>query len=708
MSSGYGSRLKFSNSTSTIDRLAECRIDHNELEIAIAESRDWLLNQQHEDGYWLGELEGDTILESEYVLLLVWLGRTHSDVVRKCAEYISQQQLSTGGWALYPGGPLELSASVKAYWVLKIVGHDPQSEPMQRAKHAILAAGGAERVNSFTRYYLALLGMISYDKCPAVPPELMLLPNWFPINIYEMSSWSRTIVVPLSLLWAFQPRTELPEEHQITELFVTSPEQIPRTMPPSEQLDSLKTRAWFPWHAFFRTVDRCWKTVEACGLNPVRKRALAAAQKWILDRLEKSDGLGAIFPPIIWSVIGLRCLGYDEDSPEVATALGELEKLCIHDDLTTRLEPCKSPVWDTAIALNALREAGVRSDHAQIRKSVNWLLSKEVKDPGDWSVAHPDVPPAGWYFEFNNEFYPDIDDTIMVTMALARCLPGGSDVDWSAQFAKSDPNASLSKSELSVILGGTTSSVDDLLQAFEAAEPILAAIRRAIRWVSAMQCRNGGWAAFDSDNDREILTRVPFADHNAMIDPPTADITARVLEMFGRLGFSDNDRSFRKALDFVWASQESDHCWYGRWGVNYIYGTWQVLVGLTEFGVPASDERLQGGVDWLKSVQQSDGGWGETPRSYDEPHLRGQGPTTPSQTAWALMGLMAGGDVHSDAVARGIDYLLRTQRLDGSWDEPWFTGTGFPRVFYLRYHLYRHYFPLMALARYNKLLNTNS
>lgn len=667
---------------------------------AVSKSRDWLLERQHDEGYWLGELEGDTILESEYVLLLVWLGRGKNQLVQECAARILEQQRSEGGWALYPDGPLEISSSVKAYWVLKIAGHDPASEPMTRAAEAIRQAGGAERVNSFTRYYMALLGIISYKQVPAVPPELMLLPNWFPINIYEMSSWSRTIVVPLSLLWAFQPKTELPAEHKIDELFLNSPEDLPVTMPPSEQLDAMKKKSFFPWDSFFRGVDRTWKLVERLHLNPFRKRAVAAAQNWILARFEKSDGLGAIFPPIIWSIIGLRCLGYSEDAPEVVAALEELEKLTIRENETVRLEPCRSPVWDTSIAVNALREAGVPADSPKIRKAVEWLLSKEVRSKGDWSVAHPNVEPGGWYFEFNNEFYPDIDDTIMVTMALSRCLPGGPSTNWIGKLMKQKQGQSLNEKDLALSLSGTTSSVEEVMAALEETQPIVDAMKRGVRWVSAMQCRNGGWAAFDADNDREILTRVPFADHNAMIDPPTADITARVLEMFGRLGLTDDDPAFQQALKFVWDDQEPDHAWYGRWGVNYLYGTWQVLVGLTEFGIPASDERLQNAVGWLKSVQQEDGGWGETPLTYDRPELRGTGPTTASQTAWALMGLIAGGARESEAVSRGIEYLIRTQTSDGTWDEPWYTGTGFPRVFYLRYHLYRHYFPLMALARY--------
>jgi len=670
---------------------------------AMLRARDWLLEHQHRDGYWLGELEGDTILESEYILLLAWLKRTDEPIVQECANYIRQQQLPTGGWAQFPGGPLEISGSVKAYWTLKIAGDDPSAEHMQRACTAIRAAGGAESVNSFTRYYMALLGIISYQKCPAVPPELMLLPKWSPINIYEMSSWSRTIVVPLSLLWAYQPKTKLPESQRIDELFLTSPGRMPVVMPRSQQLDSMKKQTWFPWDSFFRGVDLVWKFFETLRMKPFRGRAIRLAKNWMIRRFEKSDGLGAIFPPIVWSVIALRCLGHEESSPMVQAALKELEKLTIREKGTARLEPCRSPVWDTAISVNALRDAGVPASHPQMIRAVDWLLSKEVRDPGDWSVNHPDVEPGGWYFEFNNEFYPDIDDTIMVSMALARCLPGDQHSNWAASMLSKQGVQQRSDFDLSVIIAGQSKSPERVVSDVERMQPIVAALRRAVKWTAAMQCENGGWAAFDADNDREILTRVPFADHNAMIDPPTADITARVLEMFGRLGMSTKDPAFERALKFVWEEQETDHCWYGRWGVNYLYGTWQVLVGLTEFGISPEDSRLQAAARWLKEKQQTDGGWGETAQTYDDPSLRGTGPTTPSQTAWAILGLIAAGEGHSNAVRRGVEFLIKRQTKEGTWDEPEFTGTGFPRVFYLRYHLYRHYFPLMALGRYAAL-----
>ena len=672
---------------------------------AVSAARNWLLEQQHIEGYWLGELEGDTILESEYILLLAYLGRGQSELAKKCARTIVAEQQPSGGWSLFPGGPIEISASVKAYWTLKITGHDPQSEYMVRAREAIRAAGGAEKVNSFTRFYLALLGIISYQQCPAVPPELMFIPSWMPFNIYEMSAWSRTIIVPLSLIWAFQPVLQLPPEQHIDELFLNGAENLPVTMPPSEQLDGLKSKSWVNWHKVFGAIDVIWKTLERLHIKPLRSWAVKKAAQWMLARFAKSDGLGAIFPPIIWSIISLKCLGYAEDSPEVATALRELEKLTIHHGESAHLEPCRSPVWDTAISVIALREAGVSADAAPLRMAVDWLLSKEVRERGDWSVRRPDVEPAGWYFEFNNEFYPDIDDTIMTTMALSKCLPGDSHAAWTAEFVpgETSPRKPPNNDKVNTVIFGTTTSGSRATADVDRMGPMLKAIERAVRWISAMQCRDGGWAAFDADNDRELFTRVPFADHNAMIDPPTADITARTLEMYGRLGVGQHHETLQRAIEFVWNDQQYDHSWYGRWGVNYIYGTWQVLVGLTAIGVPGKDPRLQAGASWLRKTQQSCGGWGETPRSYDEPDLRGTGTPTASQTAWALMGLLAVGDLDSDAVQRGVQFLLDTQEPDGTWNEPEFTGTGFPRVFYLRYHLYGHYFPLMALGRYATL-----
>jgi squalene-hopene/tetraprenyl-beta-curcumene cyclase len=664
---------------------------------AVTRTRNWLLAQQHPDGFWVGELEGDTILESEYILLLTWLGRDDSHEVRRAANYIEQQQLETGGWAIFPGGPLEISASVKAYWALKIAGHSIDEEIMQRARAAILNAGGAEKVNSFTRFYLALLSQITYAQCPAVPPELMLIPKWLPFNIYEMSAWSRTILVPLSIMWAFRPARKLPDEQSIRELFVDSPEQLSSTMEPAATTDQLKKRRWFNWSRFFTGLDRFIKLIDACRIRPLRRVALKRAEKWMTDRFEDSDGLGAIFPPIIWSVIALRCLGYDDDSPEVQSQLDELKDLTISEGDTDRLQPCKSPVWDTAIATIALRDAGVSPAHYQIRRTVDWLLSKEVKRKGDWR-ERTECEPSGWYFEFNNDFYPDIDDTCMVVMALGRCLP--SSLDWDVDFLVDDWSPHESDKDASAVLSTRNASTDYAAAQVEQMQPMLGAIHRGARWLLAMQSKDGGWAAFDRDNTRELFTQVPFADHNAMIDPSTSDLTSRMLEMFSWINVKKEHPALRRAIEFIWNDQDPEFCWYGRWGVNYLYGTWQCLVGLTRIGIPLTDARIRKAANWLKSVQQENGGWGESAASYDDPTLKGQGPTTASQTAWAMLGLISAGEAQCDAVERGVTFLLDSQQTDGTWDEPWWTGTGFPKVFYLKYHLYCISFPLMALSRY--------
>lgn len=673
------------------------------LQAAIERTRDWLLHRQDSTGYWVGELEGDTILESEYVLLLAFLGQGQSDKARRCGKYILQQQLPEGGWAIYPGGPLEISASVKAYWALKIAGHSPDAEYMRRACTAIRDAGGAEQVNSFTRYYLALLGAISYEQCPAVPPEIVLLPWWCPFNIYEMSAWSRTILVPLSLLWAFRPQHRLAPEHDIRELFLKTPEELPATMGPSAVLDALKGKSWIDWSRFFRLVDVGIKQAEKWGLKPLRRLAIAKAARWMQARFAESDGLGAIFPPIIWSVVALKCLGHDDDSPQVQAALAELDKLSIDDGEAIRLQPCKSPVWDTAIATIALRDAGVSAESPALRQALRWLLGKECRSSGDWTLRSRNKTSGGWFFEFNNAFYPDVDDTAMVLIALARCLPEGSFRKASVDFLIGDDAG---RAGVAAVLTQSGVAADEAVREVEQLRPVFDAMVRGTRWMLGMQNRDGGWGAFDRNNTREIFTRVPFADHNAMIDPSTADLTARALEALAGMGMSAEHPVARRALQFLWREHETDYCWFGRWGVNYIYGTWQTLVGLAAIGVDMRDARVRRAVAWLKRHQHDSGGWGETCRSYDDPSLRGQGPPTASQTAWAVLGLCAAGEADSAAVAAGVQYLLDTQKDDGAWDEDAWTGTGFPKVFYLRYHLYRVSFPLMALARVARLRST--
>lgn len=670
---------------------------------AIARTQQWLLDRQDPDGYWVGELEGDSILQSEYILLLAWLESNGSapvwtgERIRRAARQLVVQQQPGGGWSLFPGGPLEISASVKAYLALKIAGHAADAPWMARARRAIRGAGGAERINSFTRYYLALLGILDYRQCPAVPPELVLLPRFCPLNIYEMSAWSRTIFVPLSLLWAHRPRIDTPPEWSIDELFLRGPASLPAAIPPSEQLDELTAPGRINWNRIFTQLDATWKQIERWKLIPFRGTAIRRAADWMIERFVDSDGLGAIFPPMVWSVVALKCLGYSNDAPILVQALEQLENLVISENDTDRLQPCHSPVWDTAIATIALRDSGLPAGHPSLRRSVDWLLDREVHHKGDWSKRQPDAAPGGWYFEFANRFYPDVDDTAMVVLALTRCLP---ELPWTADFFLDCGSGDENAPDIAAVLSGRTGSPIHAAESVESMGPVLGAIHRGARWTLGMQSRNGGWGAFDRDNTRELLTRVPFADHNAMIDPPTADLTARVLEMLGGLGVGETHPAVIRAIDFLWDEQEQDASWYGRWGVNYIYGTWQTLVGLTAIGVPPGDTRIRRAADWLKSFQQPCGGWGETPQTYDDPSLRGTGPVTASQTAWAVLGLIAAGEADSREVTTGIGYLLDHQSPDGSWREEWFTGTGFPRVFYLRYHLYPISFPLMALGRY--------
>ena len=651
---------------------------------AIHQTRQWLLDQQAADGSWCAELEGDSLLESETILLLTFLGHEDTEAAERLADYLVEKQLPEGGWAMYPGGQVEISGSVKAYFALKLTGHDPSAEYMRRARTAIMAHGGADAVNSFTRFFLALLGQISYDQCPAVPPELVLLPKWFPLNIHAFSAWSRTIIVPLTIISAMRPVRRIEPRLGIRELFLREPENWPPLKCPGLQGNS----GAFSWDGFFRSADRMFKWCQRRRLLPMRRKAIMAAERWMLARFDRSDGPGAIYPPIVWSIVALKCLGYPDDSPELQYCREELRKLTIDDEQTgtTRLQPCRSPVWDTALTVRALAASGARPENPAMREAIQWLLARQIQRRGDWAES-VNVEPGGWCFEYNNDFYPDCDDTAMVLMALQ------------SRFAEPTEEHEALPPELKLATMPPDENKENRRRVAEL-EDTVAAIDRGQSWLLAMQNSDGGWGAFDRNNNREFLCHVPFADHNAMIDPSTPDLAGRVLEALGQLGRRLGDPAVDRGVAYIRSTQNADGSWFGRWGVNYIYGTWQAITGLAAVGVPTDDPAIVAGANWLLVHQQAGGGWGESPDSYEFPHLRGQGPITASQTAWALLGLLAAGLEHHPAVARGIRYLLNTQNEDGVWDEPEFTGTGFPRVFYLRYHYYPIYFPLLALSQW--------
>src|SRR5271170_6996949 len=645
-----------------------------EVSLAATRARDYLLDQQHPDGYWCGELEADSTLEADYIFAHVLLGTGDPGKMKRALNEILRYQNEDGGWSIFPGGPSNISCSVKCYLAGKLMGMSPDDPILARARDWILAHGGVVECNTFTKIYLCSIGQYDYDAVPAVPPEIVLFPNWFYFNIYEISSWSRAILVPLSILYAKKPFKKLAPEQGIDELFVGGRENANLRL----RFDKSKL---ISWRNFFLVTDRIVHWAERVHIRPLRQIALKKAEKWMLERFEMSDGLGAIYPAILNSIIALFHLGYSVDDPQVIRAMDEFEKLGIeeagvpdHSEPTFRMQPAVSPVWDTAYAVYALGEAGISRNDPRLLKAADWMLSKEVRHKGDWAVKVPHADPGGWYFEFNNEFYPDVDDSAQVLLALNK-------VDNPRERYQYDVS------------------------------------RRAIEWIFAMQCKDGGWASFDKDNKKMIFQYIPFADHNAMLDPPTVDITSRVLEMLATYGYTRRDKRVEKAIKFIYDQQEPDGSWFGRWGVNYIYGTFLVLRGLEAIGVWNHEPQIQQAAEWLRMVQNPDGGWGESLASYDAPTLRGVGISTPSQTAWALLGLLAAGDTRSDSVAKGTRWLITRQQADGSWDESLgsdltrqaiYTGTGFPRVFYLAYHLYRNYFPLLALTNYRKAMETGA
>jgi len=655
---------------SAAPRFGRLDADMADVESAIAGAREFLLTLQHSEGYWCGELEADSMLEADYIFLHTLLESGDPGRLQRAFTEMMRYQKEDGSWSLYPGGPGNISLSVKCYFSAKLMGVRPDDPRLAKCREWVLAHGGVTACNTFTKMYLCGLGQYEYDAVPAIPPEIVLFPKWFYFNIYEISSWSRSILVPLAIMYAKKPFKKIPPEQGIDELFVGGrANSILRLRRDRTKL--------ICWRNFFIILDRIMHWSEAVHIRPLRKLALKRAEKWILERLEMTDGLGAIYPAMLNAIIALRCLGYSEDDPQVIRARDEFEKLGIEQpptpkmpEPTLRMQPCMSPVWDTAQAVFALGEAGVSRNDTRLIKAVDWMLSKEVRHKGDWAVKVRKCDPGGWYFEFNNEFYPDTDDTAQVLLALSK--------------------------------------VDNPREHYQ-----LRVAERAIQWVLAMQCKSGGWGSFDKDNTKMIFEYIPFADHNAMLDPPTVDITGRILEMLASYGYSRADKRVEKAVKFIFNEQEPDGSWFGRWGVNYLYGTYLVLRGLDAIGVDHLEPQVQQAAEWIRMVQNPDGGWGETCGSYDDANTRGIGPSTPSQTAWALLGLLAAGDDRSDSIAKGIRWLLTRQQPNGNWEESTgegirrqalYTGTGFPRVFYLAYTIYRDYFPLLALTSYKRAM----
>ena len=616
----------------------------------MSRSANWLLSAQSQDGYWWGELEADTTLESDYVVYLHVLGQLKSEKVAKLANYIRKKQLADGGWSIFEGGPSELNASVKAYVALRLAGDAATAPHIVRAKEKIIELGGLEATNSYVRFYLAMVGAIDWNIVPSIPPELMLLPEWVPINIYEMSSWTRGIVIPLSIIYGNKPDWHLPEGVTVNELFKTKGEK-PHSFDWDKRIIS--------WRNVFLALDRAVKVYERSRWKPFRKFALSLARKWMLERLERTEGLATIYPAMMNSIYALLAEGKDQDDPLVTREIKFLARYEIEEDDTIRVQPCISPVWDTAIAMVSLEEAGVDPAHPALIAAERWVVSNQILGPGDWQIKNQNAEPGGWAFEFRNDFYPDVDDTAFVLMALGR-------VD--------DPDSDRLRNSM----------------------------RRGLAWLVSMQNADGGWGAFDHENDLQFLNHIPFADHNAMLDPSTADVTARTVECLGQMGWSANDPVIQRARAFIRHEQTPDGSWFGRWGVNYVYGTSGVLRALETIGLSKQPD-CQRAADWLRSVQNADGGFGESVLSYYDPALKGKGKSTASQTAWGLIGLLATSGPDDPCVERAVAWLLEQQNPDGTWDEPEFTGTGFPCVFYLKYHLYRNSFPLYALARYDNM-----
>jgi squalene-hopene/tetraprenyl-beta-curcumene cyclase len=618
-----------------------------------------LLARQRADGHWVFELEADATIPAEYVLLRHYLGEPIDAALEaKIAVYLRRIQGAHGGWPLFADGDLDVSATVKAYFALKMIGDSIDADHMRRAREAVLARGGAARANVFTRIMLALFGFIPWRAVPVMPIEIMLLPKWFPFHLDKISYWSRTVIVPLLVLMAKKPRARNAKGVRIDELFL----EPPQTIGPAPKAPQQKA-SWF-W--FFRGVDNVLRATEPYFPKTSRQRAVDRAVTWVSERLNGEDGLGAIFPAMANSVMMFDVLGFSESHPQRAIARTSIEKLLAVHEHEAYCQPCVSPIWDTGLVCHALLEVGGEGAVTQVKRGLDWLVPKQILDVrGDWIARRPDLRPGGWAFQYANAHYPDVDDTAVVAMAMDRVqnLSGAKDFD--------------------------------------------ASLVRAKEWILGMQSENGAWGAFDADNEFYYLNNIPFADHGALLDPPTEDVTARCLSMLAQFG-ETNSEAVRRAIVYLRRTQLAEGSWYGRWGMNYIYGTWSVLCALNAAGIDGAAPEMRKARDWLIAIQNDDGGWGEDGASYKlDYNGYERAPSTASQTAWALLGLMATGDVDHPAVAHGIAYLTAQQGADGFWNEPRYTATGFPRVFYLRYHGYAKFFPLWALARYRNLKSGN-
>lgn len=621
------------------------------LQVALQRAASALAGRQAKDGHWLFELEADATIPSEYMFLHYFMRTVDKQREAKIAVYIRRRQHENGSWSLYEAGPGDISATVKAYFALKLAGDSPDAPHMTNARQWILANGGAESVNVFTRITLAVFGQIPWRTVPAMPVEMMLLPKWWFFNLSKVSYWSRCVIVPLLIIFAKRPMVEIGESQGLRELFLEEPSSL-------KQLD--KFRPGKTLHNAFILLDRVLKVVDKLTPGFIRRAALNRAEQWMRDHTKGKGGIGAIYPAMANAAVALRCLGASEDDPDYIRTMQAIEDLVLDHEQEAYCQPCVSPVWDTCISLTALTESGAQPEHPSVKKAVEWLLDQQVFVQGDWSDQAKDLDPGGWAFQFENDRYPDVDDTGMVLMSLLRA------------------------------------GVQDQ-------EHKVKRINQAVNWILGMQNPDGSWGAFDIGNDHEYLNNIPFADHGALVDPGTADLTSRCVELLAMLGYGPDFPPLKRAVEFLQSDQEEFGAWYGRWGVNYIYGTWSVLSAIGVLGEDTAKPYVQKAIAWLKEIQNEDGGWGESCNSYDDEILRGKGESTASQTAWALLALMAVGEVETAQVQRGIEFLTRTQNAAGEWDEELYTGTGFPRVFYLRYHGYSKYFPVWALAMYGRL-----